>query len=76
MTAILLSKWLPAHNDNFVLFLGLLHALFQISEYVVVSPKVLASAVLADLTGSGIPDQLVIPVSYYKDPSEYRSVTG
>ena len=36
-----------------------------------VGPRVLASAVLTDIAGNGVPDHLIIPVSYYVEPSEY-----
>ncbi|KAI0227711.1 hypothetical protein LSAT2_021785 [Lamellibrachia satsuma] len=41
------------------------------ASYVAISPRVLASALLVDLTGGGVPDQLVIPVSYYVEPTVY-----
>ena len=36
-----------------------------------IGPRVLASAVLTDIGGNGVPDHLIIPVSYYVDPMQY-----
>ena len=42
------------------------------SEYLQVSPHILATPVIADLNRDGVIEEIVIPVSYYYDEDEYR----
>lgn len=41
-------------------------------NYVEVDPHILATGVIDDLNQDGVTEELVIPVSYYYDPDDYR----
>lgn len=43
-------------------------------QYLEVDPHILATGVIDDLNQDGVTEELVLPVSYYFDSEEYRSL--